>query len=200
MKYNLPDIAYTPRGWMYSDVSPLEIKNEYQRLRKVANERLRKLEKAGYSDLEVYKRFRSKFPEYSRIRTNNALGIHLADAKHFLELQTSTVGGVHKVEKRILNSLHESGYTFVNKDNLRAFGDFMDAVRAKYKGLIYGSDQVADLYGASIKKGLNPSELLKDFEYWQENVYELEKSRQKRNDLNTPEKYKKTIERRKKRK
>ena len=199
MKFNLPEITYTPRGWIYSDVSPLEIKKEYQRLRKVANERLRKLKKAGYSNLEAYKRFRSAFPEYSRIKTNNALGIHLADVKHFLELQTSTVGGVHKVEKRILKSLHESGYKFVNKDNLQAFGDFMDAVRAKYKGLIYGSDQVADLFGATIDKGLDPVQLLQDFEYWRENVYELEHSRQTRNDLNTLENYKKTIERRKKR-
>ena len=200
MKFNLPDIAYTPRGWMYGDVEPADMKKEYQRLRKVANERLRKLKKAGYSNLETYKRFKSSFPEYSRIRTNNALGIHLADVRHFLELQTSRVGAVHKIERQILKSLHESGYTFVNKDNLKAFGDFMDAVRAKYNGLIYGSDQVADLFGAAIKKELEPVQLLQDFEYWQENVYELEKSRQKRNDLNTPEKYKKTIERRKKRK
>lgn len=199
MKFNLPDISYTPRGWMYGDVEPTDLKKEYQRLRKVANERLRKLKKAGYSDLETYKRFRKAFPEYSRIRTNNALGIHLADVKHFLELQTSTVGGVHKAEKRILKSLHESGYKFVNKDNLKAFGDFMDAVRAKYKGLIYGSDQVADLFGAAIDKGLDPVQLFQDFEYWRENVYELEFSRQKRNDINTLENYKKTIERRKKR-
>lgn len=200
MKYNLPDIAYTPRGWIYSGVSPLEIKKEYQRLRKVANERLRKLKKAGYSDLESYKRFRSAFPAYSKVKTNTALGIHLADARHFLDMKTSTVGGIHKVESQTIQRLHESGYTFINKDNLRAFGAFMDAVRAKYSGLIYGSDQVSDLFGAAIDKGLDPVQLLQDFEYWQENVYELEKSRQKRNDLNTPEKYKKTIERRKKRK
>lgn len=200
MKCNLPDIAYTPRGWMYSDVSPLEIKKEYQRLRKVANERLRKLKEAGYSDLESYKRFRSAFPAYSKVKTNTALGIHLADVRHFLDMKTSTVGGIHKVESQTIQRLHESGYTFINKDNLRAFGAFMDAVRAKYSGLIYGSDQVADLFGAAYEKGLDPVQLLEDFEYWQENVYELEKSRQKRNDLNTPEKYKKTIERRKKRK
>ena len=173
MKFNLPDIAYTPRGWMFSDVEPAVIKKEYQRLRKVANERLRKLKKAGYSDLETYKRFKSAFPAYSKIRTNSAMGIHLADVRHFLGLQTSTVGGIHKVERKILKSLNESGYTFVNKDNLKAFGDFMDAVRAKYKGLIYGSDQVADLFGAAIKKNLDPVQLLQDFEYWRENVYEL---------------------------
>lgn len=200
MKFNLPDIAYTPRGWMYGDVEPDAMKKEYQRLRKVANERLRKLEKAGYADSGIYNRFKSKFPAYTNIKTNTALGIHLADVRHFLGLKTSTVGGIHQVESQTIQRLHESGYMFINKGNLKAFGAFMDAVRSKYNGLIYGSDQVADLYGAAIEKGLEPSELLKDFEYWQENVYELEKSRQKRNDLNTPEKYKKTIERRKKRK
>ena len=200
LKYNLPDIAYTPRGWMYGDVEPDAIKKEYQRLRKVANERLRKLKNSGYSDSEIYRRFRTAFPEYSKIKTNTALGIHLADVRHFLGLKTSSVGGMHKVENTIIQRLHESGYMFINKGNLKAFGAFMDAVRSKYGGLIYGSDQVADLYGAAIEKGLEPSELLKDFDYWQKNVYELERSRQKRNDLNTPENYKKTIERRKKRK
>lgn len=198
MKFNLPDIAYTPRGWMY--VEPSAIKKEYQRLRKVAIERLRKLKKAGYADSDIYRRFRTAFPAYSKIKTNTALGIHLADVRHFLGLETSTVGGMHKLENKIIQRLHESGYTFINKDNLRAFGAFMDAVRSKYSGLIYGSDQVVDLFGAAYEKGLDPAQLLKDFEYWMENVYELEHSRQKRNDLNTPEKYKKTIERRKKRK
>ena len=200
MKYNLPDIAYTPRGWMYGDVEPSAMKKEYQRLRKAANERLRKLKNAGYADSEIYRRFRTAFPQYSKIKTNTALGIHLADVRHFLGLKSSTVGGMHEVEKKTIQRLHESGYTFINKDNLRAFGAFMDAVRAKYSGLIYGSDQVVDLFGAAYEKSLDPAQLLGDFEYWQENVYELEHSRQKRNDLNTPEKYKKTIERRKKRK
>lgn len=200
MKFNLPDIAYTPRGWMYGDVELSDMKKEYQRLRKTANERLRKLEKAGYADLEIYKRFRTAFPAYSKVKTNTALGIHLADVRHFLDMKTSTVGGIHKVESQTIQSLHKSGYTFINKDNLKAFGAFMDAVRAKFGGLIYGSDQVTDLFGAAYEKGLDPAQLLKDFEYWLENVYELEHSRQKRNDLNTPEKYKKTIERRKKRK
>lgn len=200
MKYNLPDIAYTPRGWMYGDVEPSAFKQEYQRLRKVANERLRKLKKAGYGDSEIYRRFRTAFPAYSKVKTNTALGIHLADVHHFLGLKTSTVGGIHQVESQTIQRLHESGYTFINKDNLRAFGAFMDAVRAKFSGLIYGSDRVTDLFGASVEKGLDPAQLLNDFEYWQENVYELEHSRQKRNDLNTPENYKKTIERRKKRK
>lgn len=200
MKFNLPDIAYTPRGWMYGNVDLKDIKKEYQRLRKIAKERLRKLKKAGYADSDIYRRFRTAFPPYNKIKTNTALGIHLADIRHFLSLKTSTVGGMHKVENKVLQRLHESGYTFVNKENLKAFGAFMDAVRAKYSGLIYGSDQVVDLFGAAYEKSLDPAQLLQDFEYWQENVYELEHSRQKRNDLNTPEKYKKTIERRKKRK
>lgn len=200
MKYNLPDIAYTPRGWIQAAVDPLDMKREYQRLRKTAQERLRKLKNAGYADSETYRRFKTAFPAYSNIRTNSALGIHLADVRHFLELQTGTVGGIHKRESKMLRSLHESGYTFVNKDNLQAFGAFMDAVRSKYNGIIYGSDQVADLYGAAIEKRLDPTSLLRDFEYWRDNVYELKYSRQKRNDLNTSENYKKTIERRKKRK
>lgn len=200
MKYNLPDIAYTPRGWMYGDVDPLDMKREYQRLRKNAMERLRKLKKAGYDDSETYRRFQSAFPAYSTLKTNNALGINLANVKHFLELQSSTVGGIRKIEEKTIQRLQESGYTFINKDNLKAFGAFMDAVRSKYNGLIYGSDQVVELFEAAVQKKLDSMQLLKDFEYWRENVYELEYSRQKRNDLNTPENYKKTIERRKKRK
>ena len=48
-----------------------------------------------------------------------------------------------------------------------------------------------------IDKSLNPEDLLSDFEYWRDNIYELKKSRQKRNDLNTLNNYRKTIERRK---
>lgn len=197
MEYNLPELAYTPLGWKYVDIGREQIKKEYQRLRKNAVERLRKLKKAGYEDSETYRRFKNYFQPYSDIKSNTALGINLANVRHFLELKTSTPGGIHKLENKTLKRLHESGYTFVNRDNLKAFGDFMEAVRSKYGGVIYGSDQVADLFGAVIDKSLNPQDLLSDFEYWRNNIYELEKSRQKRNDLNTLNNYRKTIERRK---
>lgn len=209
LKFKYIDEVYTPYGLTKYKIDQIEAKKEYQRLRKIALLRLKRLYDSGYSDTEIYRRFSFAFPAYSKINSTRRLAYELSEVHFFLNLQLSTVSGQHKFEEKALKKLHENGYDFVTKDNLKDFGNFMEWVRSSFTGLLYGSSRVADLYGELIAKGISTKELADDFRkwkndrnktdrfnYWLTNVDELRKSNQKKGSKNTLENYRKTIDRR----
>lgn len=198
-KYNLPDEAYTPAGINVQNVvTPSEARKEYQRLRKIAMQRLDALENSEFSDSEIlaYRRKRPFTP--SSALANEELGRALSEVRHFLEQQTSSVAGQRKMKNKAIDKLHSHGYTFVNSSNFRDFGKFMEAARAKAGGRLYASDRVAELYAAAERKKIPPEKLLEDFEYWRANVEELNDTPRIKGKGATSDDYRAEIERRKK--
>lgn len=59
---------------------------------------------------------------------------------------------------------------------------------------MHGSDRVAEMYDAAIKKKIPPEELLKEFEFWQKNVEELNASRRIKTPGSSSKDYQKTLE------
>lgn len=197
LKYAFPENAYTPVGLEKYHIDQSEAKKEYQRLRKIANERLRKLAKAGYTDTQIYRDYIGLFTPYSKLKSTRSLAIQLSNVRHFLDLQTSTVGGMHKLENKVLKTLHENNYYFVTRENLRKFGQFMEYVRTVYGGLEYSSDSVAMLWDVAEQKNIPADELMKEFEYWQHNIEELSQSKPIEKGLSRNE-YESILEKRKK--
>lgn len=197
LKYAFPENAYTPVGLEKYHIDQSEAKKEYQRLRKIANERLRKLSKAGYSNTQIYRDYIGLFTPYSKLKSVRSLAIHLADVRHFLDLQSSTVGGMHKIENKTLKTLHDNGYYFVTKENLKKFGEFMEYARGIYGGMQYASDRVAELWDVAEQKNIPADKLMKDFEYWQYNIDELSQTKPIEKGL-TRKEYESILEKRKK--
>lgn len=197
LKYAFPENAYTPVGLEKYHIDQSDAKKEYQRLRKIANERLRKLAKAGYTDTRVYKDYIGFFTPYSKIRSTRMLAIQLSNVRHFLDLKTSTVGGQHTWENKVLQKLHENEYYFVTHDNLKKFGEFMEYVMETYKGKEYPSDKEAMIWDISETKNIPADILMKDFEYWQHNIDELSQTKPIEKGLSRNE-YESILEKRKK--
>ena len=198
-KFNLPETAYTPAGIsVLKTVTIEEARAEYARLRRAAMKRLDRLEQSEYGDSEIlaYRRKRP-FQPASKL-TDAEIGRALSEVHHFLTQKTSSVTGMRKQERAAIKTLHSKGYTFVTKENFRAFGKFMEAARMKAGGKLLASDRVAEMYEAAERKGIPTDQLLKDFDYWRANVEELNASRKSRKENATATDYRRNIERRKK--
>lgn len=171
VKYNLPPTVYTPAGLtMLHPDQVATARREYQRLRRVAEKRLARLGASEFADSEAYQRNVGTFTPLSQVSSNRELGALLYQVRNFLDARRSSVTGQRAIIKEQIATLHEHGYTFVNKSNLKAFGEFMEAARAAAGGTLYASDRVAEIYDAAERKGIPPEQLMENFDFWRKNV------------------------------
>lgn len=104
------------------------LREEYTRLRKVANERLRALSKAGFEDTKTYKYNKGLYDPQSKL-SNEEIASRMPDLARFIEAKTSTVGGMREQQRETIETLNDKGYDFINKSNLAAWGNFMSYLR-----------------------------------------------------------------------
>ena len=200
VKYNLSPEAYFPGGITILKVAgEAEARKEYQRLRRIAQKRLGRFVGTQYEDTETYKNraIKKPFKPSSELESVRDLQAALSDVRGFLDSDRSTISGLKRIDKKAVSTLQANGYTFVNMDNIKAFGEFMEAARIKAGRRMFASDRVAELYDAAERKKIPPEQLLKDFEYWRKNVEELNSSRVSRKEGATAADYRRSIERRK---
>lgn len=199
--YNLPEEAYLPGGLTILKLaSEGDARKEYQRLRRVAEKRLKRLRESEFSDIDIVQYRKNGFKPVSQIDSLAQLGSALADLRVFLDSKRTTIKGLRAIQKESISTLHANGYTFINKSNLKAFGNFMEAARLKALGRkLLASDRVAEMYDAAERKKIPPEQLLKDFDYWRKNVESLNESRISRKENATAVDYKRNIENRRRR-
>ena len=78
--------------------------------------------------------------------------------------ERSGVKGWQQIETRTIQTLHEAGYTGINKKNIRQFGDYMEALRSQYSSKVKGSPAFAELFSEWAEKKMSMDELLKNLE------------------------------------
>ena len=112
---------------------------EYTRLRKVAQERLRKLSKGGLSDTSVYQENVNRFPGKKEIGSDmRMLYDALADVTQFLAMKKSTVGGYHDITASAITKFtkHYSKEGLVGLD-WKSFGKMMGAIKSHARSSAY---------------------------------------------------------------
>ena len=184
-----------------SDITPLEILNtmtekemrkEYSRLRKVANGRLRTLENSEWGKHSVtWRDYVGEFPA-GRGRSKAEIAHRLSTAYYFLSLKTSTVSGIREIRDKFLETMHDEGYTWVNKDNYYDFIEFMVTVKSYYDTVTYDSDRAVDVFDVMTDAGFSADDLKNDFDWWFENYRKI-KSKPIKNGMSYEE-YKKYVE------
>ena len=147
-----------------------EAKKEYQRLRNIANKRLKRLADSGYSDTDIYRAHAGKYLPASAFDTPRKLYQALSSLAWFIEAKGSTISGQREYEQKMLSTL--AGHYGTPEDmDLKKYGEFMEFMRAKYQGKEYDSDRSAKIYRESLKKGISLSQL----KYHQKVFYDNEK-------------------------
>lgn len=127
-RLGLDPASYNPVGLRsYSDEA---LRNEYSRLQQEAKSRLESLRKSEYGrSSEIYRENKGRYPALSRIEDRRQLERAVQDAARFVSSAASTASGQQEIAKRQLESLDDSGYGWLKRPMLRAWGAFMDHLR-----------------------------------------------------------------------
>lgn len=171
-----------------------EVRKEYTKLRDIARKRLQRLEAAGYTDTEAYRRNVNHYPKLKDIKTKSELAQRLSDLSRFIASSQSTVSGIKEREQKVLERLHENQYSFVNESNLKDFGEFMEAYRDQMLDMEYDSGDAAEVYSIVVKHKVDPEKVKEDFEYWIEHVDEALKMRRSKASAGNYERIKKRLD------
>lgn len=130
-----------------------ELNKLRRRLAKRANQRLRDIERAGYTDAYVYASTmsgyllpsgRTRFFEGTRNLDLRSLKTELDELRWFLNAKTSTVGGIRKFERQTSQKFAKLG-SFQKKPDL--FWKYMSSASVKHlKKLGYSSEELIEFY------------------------------------------------------
>ena len=136
--------------------------------------RLSGTEGERYSAFRMYGK--DGFPSLPKNASASEVGRALADVYHFLEMKTSSIGSIRASQRNAIKTLNERGYDFINKGNIREFGEFMEAARQQKvasdnRG---GSPVIVELYETVKRLQIPPEQVQRRFSYWLSKRKELE--------------------------
>ncbi len=177
IKYKYDPEVYIPAAVRYGYLELSEARAEYSRLRSAAVKRLQRLsgtEGERYSAFRMYGK--EGFPSLPKNASASEVGRALSDVYHFLEMKTSSIGSIRASQRNAIKTLNERGYGFINKGNIREFGEFMEAARQQKvvsdnRG---GSPIIVELYETVKRLQMPPEQVKRRFSYWLSKRKELE--------------------------
>lgn len=159
------------------DMQPADIRSAYIKLRKAANQRLTRMEKAGLGTKGAW-----RFPKVKDL-SEKQMAEQLAEASRYMRDPRHTVPGERKFMRDELRILHkEYGYNWINESNFYDFTDFMDDLREQYGSKAFDSGDAADVFNNSQKIGIDPEVVKENFNYFAEHLAELKRMRPARTE------------------
>ena len=166
---------YTLDAIRHADVWTDEnIKAEYTRLRKIAQERLRAISKSdiGRASKTWYYN-QNRFKPSSELRPYERK-ILLAEVAKMMQAETGTLAGIKRQRSKAIKAFHEHGYTFIDESNFIDVGEFFREWKdSEFRG--YGSTVALDFYEKikdseaferASQRVDKSAKLLKDFKEW----------------------------------
>lgn len=155
-----------------------DIRSEYSRLRDIAIKRLDRLGNSEFMDKSVAERRKQDFPKASTL-DKRELTRALSDLGGFIGSALSTVTGQKNKRDKFLDTMHEKGYTFLNKNNYITFTDYMERIRPYIHAQIVGSDEIFDIAQGQFEykedKEVTNGELENAFNMYEERIKEIAK-------------------------
>ena len=177
IKYKYDPEVYIPAALRYGYLELSEARAEYSRLRSAAVKRLQRLSGTEGERYSAYRMYgKEGFPSLPKNASASEVGRALADVYHFLEMKTSSIGSIRASQRSAIKTLNERGYGFINKGNIREFGEFMEAARQQKvisdnRG---GSPTIVELYETVKRLQMPPEQVQRRFAYWLSKRKELE--------------------------
>lgn len=179
--------------------STKEIRALYSEYAKVARKRIARLQNSQFYDTEAAQ---ERFDPLPKDLTNSQVRKSLYEVVLFLRRQSSSVSGLTQQLKNFVASMNERGYDWVNMGNAKAFADFMDKVKDHYSNRKeWYPEGTVELYEeAVINRGVDPEELLENFEFYMEDYQRLpNRIQQKKDDKQREKESKRAFQKRKER-
>lgn len=147
-----------------------DLRAEYSRLRTIANKRLAGLKRAGFAEEDAYKYNVGKYVKLKeidkRVNPRRDLELLLRDVARFFNSDQSTITGQRRRIAQTVETLQHKGLWFIDKDNLKDFGDFMEYMRNRLADQLYDSERLVDIFMEAMENGVDPMEIAKTFNDW----------------------------------
>ena len=175
-----PTAFYNPKFLMGDTLSVEQLAEEYEKLAKLANDKLAKFEGTEWEGSNIYKRNAGKYIPLHEIESKRQLAYLLSDVHRYLNTKNNSVWALQRNRAATVRTLNEHGYTFINKKNFALFCDFMEYWRLLKLTSIYDSERVVDLTGEVSRVGADPEKVKANFEFYLQNIDEVEKIGKKR--------------------
>jgi len=163
---------------------------ELRRLQHIANDRLQKFTGTEWEQSTVYKSNKGQYDKNVKKMSRAEVDMKLNQVYRFLKAKRSTVRGNQIIRAKTIRTLHQAGYTEINKRNLYAFGEYMDKMRDMNIDSIYTSDTVVEMFELFEDKGIeDKDELVKNFDEYYDNREKLKDVKKPRDKKNRTSEY-----------
>ena len=190
---------YTLDAIRHADVWTDEnIKAEYTRLRKIAQDRLREISKS-----DIGRASKTWFYNQRRFKPSSKLRpyerkILLAEVAKMMQARTGTLSGIKRQRDLAIKKFHEHGYTFVHEENFTDVGEFFREWKdSEFRG--YGSTVALDFYEKikdseaferASQRVDKSAQLLKDFKEWKKQKDEPHERKNNENEKSSADLFK----------
>ncbi len=162
-------------------ITEADIRKEYSRLRQQANRNLARFVGTEWEDTQVYRYNAQRYKTLAEIDKGGGvreLASLLTDLHEYVNAKTATISGLERQRAQAIETLHDRGYTFVNKDNFKMFTQFMDDLRQKKIASLYDSERLAELFSTAEKTGVSIASLEQRLLTYTKNHSKSERQRQ----------------------
>lgn len=132
LKYD--DLVYTPSYVKnaLSTGSKTEVKalrQEYSRLRSIAEKRLARLKASEFVDSQIVREFDGRFKTLKEMKAPFDLAYGLSNLRRFLGRKASTVTGQRDTRQKTIATFNRHGFTGINNENFDATVELITAYR-----------------------------------------------------------------------
>ena len=110
--------------------SEKELRQEYSRLRAVAQKSIQRLGKSEFASGATYRNAVGRFPMTKSIKDKRDLAMALVDISRFLAAKASSISGLKEIRAEQVNTWqNQYGYDFVNTGNYAAWVEFLEVMK-----------------------------------------------------------------------
>lgn len=164
---------YTPEG--SQSLTEKQVREEYTRLRAIANKRIKRLGESEWRDTEVYERHRFGFKKLSQLKNERDLAHELSEVARFIDSKRSSASGLRQIRKQAVETLQERGYKDINTSNYNEFVEFMEHARVSNLNKLYGSERVAEYFESKERGEIDEDGLMEAFQKFNKGRAKLDK-------------------------
>lgn len=166
VKFSFPISAYRPDA-LQNNYTMKELRQEYSRLRDVAQKRIHRLEQSEFAESQTVKYNKDRYPTLKNVSDKSELTHLLSDLSRFLTAQRGSISGMREERRKSIDTWHENGVDFVNESNYQDWVEFLSYAK-DFIGFSY-LETAKEMYEQGQQAGLSGSDLRANFETYVEN-------------------------------
>ncbi len=136
-------------------MTPEQVRKEYAKLRSIANKRIARFKKDP-----IFRQSETAKREFVPSTKSKNPYLDLLEVSNFLR-QPTTLREERRHINDLIKALNESGYKYININNIFLFIQFMQEVQEAFDHMLFDSDVIAKLFNEGMKNKISEDDLRK---------------------------------------